>query len=713
MGGILAAELALWPLLVGAIVGSLYQGLYRRQPVWVMAALTLLTSALLHQSRVRARADLAAVLASQGHVTLTGTLVESNRTGLLPRLFRTDQGGLVRLHGLPEDLRTGQRLTLSGQPFQAREKRNPTGWDPEQTLWKKGLAGSLFVTGATPQGWSRGLPRLRGWAEAWRAHLATRVTTGISSPTAAEVVRAVILGEKTASSEAFQDFRKTGTMHIFAVSGLHVGLVALLVYGVGRFLRLPPRALLLTVLAAMFGYAFITGLRPPALRAALMGALLLGRFLLLRRPAAFNNLCAAALVVLACDSFQLWQPGFQFSFLVVLVILLLEPFLWQRVEPHLGHDPYLPRPLWSPWQKISSQARSQAAKMFTVSLTAWGGSAPLSALYFGWFTPVAALASAFMVLFAFAILAGAFLSLAVGLLHPSAALPINALNGHLADWARSSATGFSRLPGAWTRVTSPAPWQNGLCLFDLPYEGTASHLAIGGGILIDGGRAADFQWIVQPALEASSLSCDSLIASHNDANHLGGLTASLAIWPIRQILHPPEPPSYELANLQQAARNQGTRLLPARAKQWLPLAKDVSCEVLATGTGSPGRADDRSLILRLHWQGWRLLFTHEAGYETESRLLAAGLDLSADVWICGAQSALFTGHDAFLAHLGPRLIITPRPAPPLSPSRQKWLQQSGITLFGKQEHGAIFLLPSANTLTARGYLSGEEFTLPR
>ena len=97
-------------------------------------------------------------------------------------------------------------------------------------------------------------------------------------------MQGVILGEKASGSRAFDDFRKTGTMHIFAVSGLHVGLVAFIVLSIGRFLRLPPRLLFWLVILAMFSYAFVTGLRPPALRASLMGALFLGRFLTTSQP---------------------------------------------------------------------------------------------------------------------------------------------------------------------------------------------------------------------------------------------------------------------------------------------------------------------------------------------------------------------------------------------------------------------------------------------
>ncbi|WP_411846655.1 ComEC/Rec2 family competence protein [Roseibacillus persicicus] len=715
--GILVSEWGAWALLVAIVTSALFGGLWRFKPTVVAAALITLAFAILHDERRKQRDILAEEFQRKADISLSGTLLESNRAGLVRRLFETDEGALLTLDGLPREFRTGQRITLMGTPHKDIPSRNPAGWDPRDTLWKRGIAGSVEVTSAEMIGWSHGFPVLRGWSEEIRLNLIERLTNGIENRESAEVVQAVILGEKSTGSRAFDDFRKTGTMHVFAVSGLHVGLVALIAFGVGKLLRLPPRVLIWAVLFAMFGYAFITGLRPPALRASLMGALLLGRFLLLRRPSVVNNLFAAAIVVLFLDSFQLWQAGFQLSFLVVGVILLLEPLIWRRVEPHLAHDPYLPKPVWSRWQRFTDWSRNKVGKMFTVSLAAWSGSAPLSVFYFGWFTPIASFASVLMVMVAFLILCCAFLSLTLGSIAQPVALKLNAINGELAHFARHSAATMSNWPGAWMRYQNRAEWEEGMCVLDIPYGGAAIHLDAGGGVLIDAGSESSFWWIVDPALEAYGLSCDSLIATHNDAAHIGGLEEAARSFPVGQALVPRESERYSLAELVTTCREENITLHYPDSTPRLPVDEETWIEVLHPGNPLSPRSDDRGIVVRIFQNGWSILVTADTGYETEKALLESGKHLQSDLWICGRNQRDSMGHDAFVNAVAPKAIIATEQSYPeaeqIPPVWKAWLENKGVAFFSQKEHGAVFVLPKGNELTLKGYLTGRKVRLTR
>lgn len=717
VSGILAAQTELWPLLVLAIVVSLYLGLLQRKPPWVAGALIALVMATWHNERLQIQRELASQLGEDKELVLSGTITETNSAGLVRRLFRTDSGAKVVLVKLPPQFRTGQRLTLIANPINPVPQRNPAGWDPAETLWKRGISGSVEVISARQTGWSRGFPILRGWSEDIRQSLALRVTSGITDTESADIVQAVVLGEKASGSRAFEGFRKTGTMHIFAVSGLHVGLVALIVLGVGRLLCLPPRMLLWTVVLAMLGYAFITGLRPPALRASLMGTLVIGRFLLLRRPSVVNNLFAAALVVLAIDSFQLWQAGFQLSFLVVGVILLLEPHFWKRVGPLLDHDPFLPKPVWTRWQRLTHWTRNKCGKLFTVSFAAWLGSAPLSLLYFGWFTPIAAFASVLMVMVAFLILATAFLGVIGGSFLPAAGHTLNRANGFLAKNAQHAAAQMSELPGAWARFQSPAEWTDGLCVFDIKYGGAAIHLDAGGGVLIDSGSEFSFWWQVQPALEAHDCPLDSLIATHNDALHIGGLESAVRSFAIKQVLIPNEVSKHSLAKLAEASEERTIPLHLAQAGQLLPIDDDTYLEVLHPGLPEMGRADDRGLVLLLHQNGWKILLTSDTGYETERALLESERDLQADVWICGRNLKDSMGQDAFVNAISPRVVIASEQAYPTSEqipsSWRRWLESKGVAFYSQREHGAVFVVPKEHSLKISSHLKPQKLLLKK
>lgn len=717
IGGILTAELVLWPLLVLALVVGVYYGVDRRKPTYLAGAVAALILSVIHHERLERRAELANQMAEQPELVLIGTVTESNAAGLVRRLFKTESGARVNLIGLPEQFQTGQRLILFVEPIKRPTARNPSGWTPNETLWRKGLAGSAKVLSAQQIGWQRGFPTLRGWSEAIRATLIERVTSGIRERESADIVQAVILGEKPSGSRAFEDFRKTGTMHVFAVSGLHVGLVATIVFGIGWALRIPPRFLLWLVILSMFGYAFITGLRPPALRASLMGSLVLGRFLLYRRSTVFNNLFAAGLVVLAIDSFQFWQPGFQLSFLVVAVILLVEPHLWKRVEPLLAHDPFLPRFVWTRWQHFTHWCRSKLGKMATVSCAAWAGSAPLSFAYFGWFTPIAAFASILMVMVAFLILTLAFCGLLLGSFSRTAGDSLNQANGFLAKMAQNSSTGMSKWPGASNHFDPPAPWRDGLCVFDISFGGAAIHLDAGGGVLIDAGDRANFWWDVNPALQAHGLSLDSIIATHNDSSHISGLVSAIRSYPVKQALIPSDENRYSLATLTEIATEEGTRIFKPAVGQQLPIDERTTLEILAVGDSSFERADDRGLVIMIRQDGWKILVTADAGYETEQSLLESQGDIDADVWICGRNEKDAMGQDAFVRAVSPAVIIASEQAYPISEQIPKswraWLESEGVFFYSQREEGAVFVRPGTTKLIVESFLTEKKTHLIR
>ncbi|MFH1690182.1 MAG: DNA internalization-related competence protein ComEC/Rec2 [Candidatus Eisenbacteria bacterium] len=143
-----------------------------------------------------------------------------------------------------------------------------------------------------------------------------------------EVLRGLLLGTgRELPEELTQAFRRSGTVHVLAVSGLHVGFIVLIVHGVLRSLRVPRRAARLLVLPALVAFVLIVGARPSVVRASAMAAFLMAAPLLERRPNPLNALGAAALALLIVRPGSLFDLGFQLSFSAVGGILLLHrPF---------------------------------------------------------------------------------------------------------------------------------------------------------------------------------------------------------------------------------------------------------------------------------------------------------------------------------------------------------------------------------------------------
>ena len=111
------------------------------------------------------------------------------------------------------------------------------------------------------------------------------------------------------------DFQDSGLGHLLVVSGLHLSLVVLGVRWLLRRLRLGRRMASLMTIPVMVAFMALIGASPSILRAGLMCLCWLSGTLLRRRADGLNSLGLAMTCILLVQPYQLWQAGFQFSFL--------------------------------------------------------------------------------------------------------------------------------------------------------------------------------------------------------------------------------------------------------------------------------------------------------------------------------------------------------------------------------------------------------------
>jgi len=288
------------------------------------------------------------------------------------------------------------------------------------------------------------------------------------------LIQAMTLGWKTAlTDEVQQPFMKSGTMHIFAISGLHVALIAGMLLTLLRLVRVPRGACGLVAIPALWFYVAATGWQSSAVRATVMMTIILGGWALRRPSNLVNSLAAAGLIILVIEPHQLFQASFQLSFAVVLALGLILPPLQERVLSRLQPDPLLPRELVPRWKRWLGEPLRWLALSAATSLVAWIGSMPLTAAYFHLFSPGTLLANLMLLPCAGAALASAVASLAFGAWWPWMSETFNHGAWFWMHVMMALSEAVANLPGSYCWV--PSPWRAVLIL----YYGTMISLAFG------------------------------------------------------------------------------------------------------------------------------------------------------------------------------------------------------------------------------------------
>lgn len=605
----------------------------------------------------------------------------------------------VRWQGLPPMY--GDRVEVLGAGQNIAPARNPGQFDFLAYAKRQGIYSEVsarYASDCKVLGYNRGNPvyafalKARQWM---RAQLALDLE---NEPTIADLVASMVLGLRGETPDDVQElFRITGTLHLFAVSGLNVAMLAAITWRLLKPLRISRRASIFVTIPIIAFYAVITGLSASCIRAAIMGSLVLAGLLFDRPPSLFNSLAAAALLIFAWDTNQLFLPGFQFSFVLVLAIAWMAERLKNRIEPFGRPDEFLPRPLWNWRQRAQVWSWNVFASAFGVTMASWLGSLAFTAGYFHLFSPTSILANLVAVPIAFAILALGLFAVLTAPLSGFLAMLFNNANWACAKLLLLSVEVFAHLPGGHTYVETPRSFfakpAVELTVFDLR-DGGAIHLRSGSeNWLIDCGHRFEYERIVLPYLRSRGVNrLDAFILTHGDARHIG---AAQDVWrelnPVALFDSALKDRSQTRRQLHKALAEQqrGKRLLSRG--DTAEVTGPVRLEVLYPPTGiSRSVADDKALVLRLTVAGRRVLLMSDSGFATERWLMENEPDLSADVLVKGWHSKDLSGTTDFLSRVRPQVIIAnatnaPEALDPLT----IWSAQQSAALFHQEETGAV------------------------
>lgn len=605
---------------------------------------------------------------------------------------------------LPKNLFAGQIVEINGTIAQPRWPAAEGLFDYRTYLRRQGIHFELRAD-STNDWRSIGAPMSRPLSDRFLAWAQATLARGL--PQEDEPLRllwAMTLGWRAGiTNEIYEPFMQSGTMHIFAISGLHIALIAGILVAVLRVAQVSRLWCGIVIIPLIWFYTAATGWQPSAIRSTIMMSIIIGGWALNRPSDLLNSLAAAALIILLWDPQQLFQASFQLSFFVVLSIALFLPPLEKIRGRLLQPDPLLPPELIPRWQRWLGAPLRLVTTSLVTSLAAWLGSWPLTAHYFHLFSPVTLLANLLIVPASSAALACNLGSLAFGSWLPF----VTELFNH-AGWAwmwfmvRTSHWA-TQIPGAFVFVPSPEladfaiyygalvailsgvafqPKWRMWALAAIPcvalfygwrwhdaHERTSiSVIPLSGGsstfcqppnrserLLVDCGNTNAIEFVIQPFLRAHGVNrLPQLVLTHGDLARVGGAELLRAILPVDSIIVSPvrfRSPTYRyiVAQLEQTPERRRTVKAGDALDGWAVLHP--------AATDRFSQADDNAMVLRGEFNGTHILLLSDLGRLGQEALLERNRDLRADIVVSGLPAQSEPVSDRLFEAVRPQLII--------------------------------------------------------
>jgi competence protein ComEC len=633
----------------------------------------------------------------------------------------------VRLPETLDGARAGTRVYVTGRWLESPPPPVRSAWPARGLYAGFVLTDSVDIAGP-PEFLRHPLLYLRGATEARIRSLFPRHDT---------MAEALLLGRRERMDPAVRDrFARAGLVHLLAISGTHVGLLAAVVLIFGAILRLPPRRRTILTLVLTWAYLGMIGAPASAVRAGLMLSLALLALLLQRPSAKLPMIAAAGLVLLALDPQSILDPGFQLSFAGVGGILLA----------NAAARPYVP----ASWKR--RPVVRWAFESTLVSAAAFVATAPITAHHFGTVAPVAIVAN----LPALPLMSLALIGVLSATIVGETFLPLARLcadgAGLAFDLLDRVATFSAEFPRGHLTVGRP-PWGAVMLasLFAIgalhfatrlrrPVRlalatGVAASLLLTWPLLARGGtggsleihfldvgqgdataiRTPSGRWAlidagpiersydagarrVVPFLRArGARSVDLLVLTHPHLDHIGGAPAVMRAMPVANLVEPGLPvgsPAY--LGLLETAEETGTRWIAARSGRSVTLDGVVLDLLWPDPETLDGVTDANqiSAVVRLRFHEFTALFTGDAGTEVEDLLVQRHPEaLRAAILKAGHHGSSTSTSRGFLDAVRPRLVVVSaarrnRYGHP-SPVVLERVREAGIELARTDEDGTV------------------------
>jgi len=198
----------------------------------------------------------------------------------------------------------------------------------------------------------------------------------------------ILIGDRTGLNKTLEgEFIKTGTVHILSISGLHIALIAGIFLFLFRIFTIPKKPAFILAIICLIFYSYAAGASPPIIRSTIMFSLIAFGFILMRDNDILNSLSIAAILILLVNPKELFDPGFQLSFLSVGAIVIISPKIQKLFAPGVVKGAALAK------RTIADRIKVYLTTALSVSIAAWLGTWPFVSLYFNIASPIALIAN--------------------------------------------------------------------------------------------------------------------------------------------------------------------------------------------------------------------------------------------------------------------------------------------------------------------------------
>jgi len=631
--------------------------------------------------------------------------------------------------------------------------RNPHAFDYIQYLYHQRVHATAETKYADIKWTSEG-SGIWSLFQTWQAQAANRVDELFWDPNTAGYMKSLLLGVRDdVAPEWGEMYAKLGLSHILAISGLHVTLVSSMFMWTLERVGISRKRALVTTVLFIIGYVMLVGASASAVRSGLMGGVALACQVWNKRLDGREVWAGVLIVMLLYDPYQLWNVGFQLSFIVTLGLIQFVPYSLYASSR---------MPLW-------------LRTLLAVTMTAEIVSFPFLVYHFHQFSPWSWLVNLLATpLLSSLVLPLGYTALLFGTLHPALAMLPVWLSTTLLEWVHAPLFVLEKLQISYTHWPHPDWWWllgYGIFLlllpklWDLGYhrrrdmllylivfvgfiiaarqpfygheEVRITYLDVGQGdsiivevgqkkvYLMDAGGKTAWEikepWrekrdpfevgkdVVLPFLRSRGIThVDRAVFTHGDMDHIGGMEALLERITFGAVLTNGTIPKGKELELLARFQDQGVPILSGEpGMSWTDMP-EVEWKWLHPGKEAGYSGNNASVVLQLTAYGTTILFTGDIEADGEDMLLANGVP-AIDVLKVAHHGSKTSSTEAFLAVAEPRYAIISagqrnRYGHP-SPEVLERFTKRGTQLFRTDRHGAVTLTISPKGISWRTQLT--------